>query len=287
MSAPQNSRQQGSIRLYDYNGRSVPSVTSILSAIDKPALRGWYAKQTAAAALDALLRHELTADVIVALTEEARAAHEATKYHQERHKKTCDFVPNAASWLAGAPTRTRDTAGARGTAVHEAAEKDFDLLDVPENARAAYGSYQQWVAEFEPTILAKEFQVFNGLDGYAGSGDLMGIIPWLDPEDVWLIDIKTSRSLFHEMRLQLRGYADGEFCIKGNEVDEEATQTLFRVNRFAILHLTDDGYEFVEVTADGYDSEVFRAALAILNWIGANDGKSIGTIIRAPIEAAA
>ena len=107
---------------YNFQSQDGERVTSLLGVMDKPALRYWYAKMTAA---DALPRLDKKAHQ--QLLDEATASHEATKTHQTRHQRVCDFVPDALKWLAGAPTRIRDTAGARGTAVHEAAEGDDDL----------------------------------------------------------------------------------------------------------------------------------------------------------------
>lgn len=289
MSAPRNARSIGTGRGYDYLGQTVPSVTTILNAIAKPALLHWYAKMASAEALSAIRAVPTTRDVLARLAEEQWLAHEATATHQTRHKKTCDFKVDALQWLAGAPTRTRDTAGKRGTDVHEAAEKDSALDDVPVNAQKAYGSYQRWVQAFDPVILAKEFQVFNAEVGYGGSGDVIAdvFMPPYDRRYTTVIDLKSSGSVYHETRLQLAAYRYGKLCVVDDNVDLLGTAALGQIERAAILHLTDEGYTFWEVQAGPAEFDVFKNVLSTFHFLAANERTDVGVVIQPATEAAA
>lgn len=283
MSAPRNSRSVGDKRFYDHRGQSVPSVTTILSAINKPALLTWYAKMAAGEAIETLREAGDFAGFMAVLAERQWEAHEATATHRTRHQRKCDFEADALGWLAGAPTRTRDTAGRRGTAVHEAAEADADLDDVPEHAQKAYGSYHQWLADFDPIILVKEGQVFNAEVGYAGSFDLIAAIN----DSVYLLDIKTSKSVYQETRLQLAAYRYGVVCVIDDEIDVAGTNALSVIERTAILHLTDSGYTLWDVEAGEAEFAVFRNVLRTWNFLAASDKQDVGVVIQATTEAAA
>jgi len=285
MSAPRNSRSVGRSRWYDFNGLSAPSVTTVLDALPKWSLMTWYASQAAGAAVEALRSEKTTADVFARLAEEQFSSHAETKTHQERHKNKCDFEANAVNWLARAAERVRDAAGDRGTAVHKAAEHDYDVLNVPENARLAYGSYQKWLADFNPDILAKEFQVFRAdpYRPYAGSGDLIAEVGGI----VYIIDLKTGRSIRHDYRLQLAAYRYGLLCIDGAEIDHHGTDALERIERCAILHLTDTGYEFVEVEAGEAEHETFLTVYDVWSFMERTKDAPVGQIILPPIQAAA
>lgn len=281
--SPRNAETTLAGRTYTFRGQSVPSVTTILKAYPKPGLLWWAAKEAALLVTRTLDAEVTSKKVKQRLMEEAQAAHEATATHQTRHKRTCDFTPDIVNWLAGASTRLRDAAGERGTAVHEAAERDDDLADVPENAKDAYVSYRQWVADYQPVILAKEFQVFDALHGYGGSGDLIAEVNGV----VYLIDLKTSKSLHHDMRLQLAAYRYAAECINGDDYDDEAWEALMRVERTAILHLTDEGYGFYEVKAGPDEFDRFLSVKDTYEFTTAVDRTDVGVLVPPAQEAAA
>ena len=263
---------------YTYRSQNGERVTSVLGVMDKPALRYWYSKMTAA---DALPR--LSKSAIQALLDEATAAHETTKYHLERHRKVCDFVPDALKWLAGAPMRTRDEAADRGGAVHGSAEKDAEFADV---ALSAYEQYRQWVADYRPNIIVRERRVFDPEHGYGGTFDLIAEVAG----KVYLIDLKTSRYTYHETRLQLAAYLYAELCVDGDVIDMPATYARNRVEACAILHLTDDGYEFLEVEVGDAEWDWFCYLVALhpfYKLANSRPPKPVGRPIPRPAEAAA
>ena len=283
MSGPRNAETTLGGRTYTFRGQSVPSVTTILKAYPKPGLLVWSAKEAAKLAVAAIRAGKTSKDVLAQLAEDAWHAHEATITHQTRHKKTCDFTPDVVNWIAGAHTRIRDEAGGRGTDVHEAAEHDADLSDVPERAKAAYISYRQWVEDYQPVILAKEFQVFDAAEGYGGSGDLIARVNG----SVFLIDLKSSRSIHNDTRLQLAAYRYAQDCIVGDEYDEVANEAKGWVERTAILHLTDEGYSFVEVEGGPPELAMFLHVRDIWEFAAANDDrKGVGVVIKPPARAA-
>ncbi len=276
--SPRNARLTESGRLYAFKGRDYPSVTSILSAYPKPHLMAWYARMAAAEAMRLMRTYSASKDAILAAMGEAVLAHEATKTHQTRHRRTCDFVADAEKWIANAPIRYRDAAGARGTATHEAAERDDDIADVPENAKKRYESYRAWVDLYEPRMLAKEFQLVNTTDGYAGSADFIAEVDGV----VYLVDIKTSGSLHHDMRLQLAAYRYAEFAFADDEVDFEATDALNRVERCALLHLTDDGHLFVDANVGPQTYRSFLDVKDVFHHVQTTENAMVGIPVPPP-----
>lgn len=266
---------------YTFQSQNGERVTSLLGVMDKPALRYWYAKMTAA---DALPRLDKKAHQ--QLLDEATASHEATKTHQTRHQRVCDFVPDALKWLAGAPSRTKDEAAERGGTVHGAAETGADLDDVPDVALSAYEQYRQWVEDYRPDILVRERRVFDIEYGFGGTFDLIAEVAG----KVYLIDLKTSRYTYHETRLQLAAYLFAEFCVDGDEIDRDAQVARSRVEACAILHLTDEGYEFIEVEVGDAEWENFKHLVALYPFYKLANSRPpvpVGRVIPRPAEAAA
>lgn len=266
---------------YAYREQRGERVTSLLNVMDKPALRYWNAKMTAAEALPLLDKK-----AIQRLLDEATLAHDATVTHQTRHKKVCDFVPDALKWLAGAPGRYKDERAERGGIVHEAAERGDDLADVPNVALSAYEQYRQWVEDYKPNIIVRERRVFDTELGYGGTFDLIAEVAG----KVYLIDLKTSRYTYHETRLQLAAYLYAEYCVVGDSIDLPATYARNRVEACAILHLSDEGYEFIEVEVGDAEWDNFKHLVALYPFYkiaNARPPVPVGRLIPRPAEAAA
>lgn len=203
------------------------SVTTILKVIDKPALGTWMAKQAAGLVLEN--PHEYST------------------------------AEKAASGVFG----KRDSAGDRGTAVHEATE----LLDtgtaldfVLEGMDPAYHGYLRAYDRFLKVspyteILHSEVTLYSTVYDYAGTTDR--IIRWGD--EVWLIDFKTSGQLYPEVGLQLEAYRKCNWLLKGEELTP-----MPKVDRMAAIRLGADGqYEFR--TYEG-DFQAFLAAKRLWEW---------------------
>lgn len=266
MSSPKNATEIGQRRYYTWRGKKYPSVTTILKALPKEWLGAWAAKLTAELAVNDLPTliehidwHQAAADAECVIC--AKADPRAAEF---------DPADAAIRYLKGAPWRKRDEAADRGTAVHEAAEAGSDIDSIPENARARYAQYQNWVDLYKPRILAKEFQCWSLSDGYAGTADLL----FEFGGDLWLGDIKTGSVVDHSMRLQMAAYRYADFVGTDDRMSARVTQLLDDVTRCAVIHLTDTTQMFIEVDA-GFDTfEAFRNVQRVSQWLEAPEQKT-------------
>lgn len=173
------------------------SVTTIISALDKPALIYWSAEQTALAAV-----------------------HEKQAWEGLAKRSTDDAV----DWLKNA--RFRRAPGSRsaaelGTAVHAACEQ-YALTgtrpDVDAQIAPFLDQFDRWLEQFQPEYVATEVTVFNTTYGYAGTCD-----GFLNIGGVrFILDYKTSAKSFDkqgkptgpypEVALQLAAYRHAELA---------------------------------------------------------------------------
>lgn len=174
------------------------SVTTVIGALDKPALVHWSAIETAKAAVDHL-------DVV-----------------QSRLER--EGRDSAIEYLKGA--RFRRPAGQRsaaelGTAVHAACETyalTGNRPDVDAEVAPFLDQFDRFLHEFQPTYIATEVTVYNRTYGYAGTLDAAIEV---DGERL-LIDYKTSRDSYDakgnpkgpypEASLQLAAYRYAEMA---------------------------------------------------------------------------
>jgi len=201
------------------------SVTTILGALDKPALLYWSAEQTALAAV----HNARTWQAMIADDNEGCS-----------HASASDCA--AVKWLRDARfRRPKDTLSAAemGTAFHNAVEtwtlhdrrpstdeladlvlgigsKSVDVAGEVEMLEAMLGQFDRWAKVARPTYDATEVVVYSPTYGYAGTADAfltLGGVPLV-------IDYKTSRQStdskgkaktpFPEVALQLSAYRYSE-----------------------------------------------------------------------------
>lgn len=104
-------------------------------------------------------------------------------------------------------------------------------------------SYSRWFNAAKPEVLAVELTIFNEKHGYAGTIDR---IIRIDGQ-VWVIDLKTSKSIWEEQILQVSSYsnADVDYMALG------ITETEWAKRKTAILQigyrLNKNGYKFTEL----------------------------------------
>jgi hypothetical protein len=185
----------------------------------------------------------------------------------------------AAAWLRAAGTEERDAKAALGTAVHDLAASGKLPADVPDvltmrydgadvevdgvEARKRLAQYLDWLDKSQAEVLLSERQAWNLTVGYAGSFDL---IVRLKDGSLWMIDLKTGSGTYTEHLLQLLAYAMAEFVGADDIVDEEATTLLRSVSGMAVLHLKDDGWEFLALRPDAEAWTAFRGLVAFAMW---------------------
>ena len=245
-------------RFYTWGrGERYWSVTTILSALPKDALKWWAARVVAEFAVD----------------------RSKTWFTMERGE--------AIEWLKREPLRYTNKRANVGSAIHEAAEA-FVLQrpmkgDFGEEERQAIGHFIGWVSLLEVKFVATEFQVYNRTQKYAGTGDAIveipyarlldlahgnpALVPWTPREGrevVTLIvdyksggDVEEGKGIYPEVALQLAAYAKAEFIglPNGREVP------IPELDGAAALHVQAKGWRFVPV--DALREEVFTSFLYV------------------------
>lgn len=276
---------ESGLRYYRWQGRDLPSVTSIRRLAGVPfGLVSWQQGKILDRAAGRILKDEdgkevgwedgSLAELTAMLTREKRPRERVLEKNR---------IKEARKWLLAATTEERDTAAALGTAVHDAAaagmtpatvpgivtiHKDGKDIDVAgDDIRPRLRQYLAWRDEsgFEPVLV--ERQVFNLTLGYAGSFDL---IARARDGSLWLIDIKTGSGTYSEHLLQLLAYLMAEFVGEDDVRDEQATALLQQVAGVAVLHLSADGWRFIRPVVDAAAWAAFRGLLTFAVWTAAH-----------------
>ncbi len=176
-------------RFYDIEGVGrLPSVTTILQVISKPALYAWQAKQGSLKARNVMERLKVMApflhDSLWAEFGEnffkdgyAQAA-EAADYGTQAHAIIEMILKNRAD---------------------EAAEK---MKEAPNQVTQAVGAFLKWRDRTKFEMIKSESVVFSKKFGYAGTADVIGRIK----DGVVLGDFKTSKGIYPEYSLQTVAY---------------------------------------------------------------------------------
>jgi hypothetical protein len=211
----------------------LPSVTTILGALAKPALAPWAAKSVAE-----WVRDNWQA-VHAMLTTDPDAAVQAMK---------------------GAPWRQSNKAADLGSAIHAVADalaSGAELPEIPAEAEpyieqllAAHGEHDIEVAATERTVCHLEL-------GYAGTMDAL----IRTGGRLLACDIKTGKSVWPEAVLQLAAYQHASHWVTDADELEEMPQ----VDGAVVLHLRPDRHRLIEVT-DEHAWVVFGALMTVWRW---------------------
>jgi len=175
---------------YTLDGKRPTSVTTILSgAIPKPALPYWAANSAAQFAID----------------------NPGANYETIRK----------------APWDQRDKAAERGTAVHALAEAlhNGEAIEVDEGLAGYVDGYLDFLDAFgiEPVLFECNVGIRNIYPGknVAGRFDLLARIPKLHGDAIVEIDLKTSKGVYGETKLQTAAYAKANFYTTDADGDTE------------------------------------------------------------------
>jgi hypothetical protein len=178
-------------RFYTINGRPLPSVTSILDVIAKPALAPWYAKQE---------RRYFEAAMLEVLSKPGA--------------RDPEYVLAAVADAVGgvkAADREKQRAATIGTAIHAGIEwqlrtrlgEDAGPEPVlPDAAVWAVESWKDWAKSIALEPLAIERTVYCEACGYAGTLDLYARVEGV----LTVLDWKSGRAIYPEAFLQNIAY---------------------------------------------------------------------------------
>ncbi len=226
---------------YTIDGNFYRRVTTLVGGIPKPWLGGWAAKMVAEFAVE--------------------------------HRDAWLDLPktDALKLLKGAPWSKRDDAGDRGTAIHDTIEAFVKKRPAPDGLSDDEAACANAAAEFlrarDSHILACELTVYSPTHGYAGTLDLWDI----DQDGVpWILDWKSSASIYAEHAVQQTAYQNAEFAIvKKTPVAGEKEMWEGKVipwgpecaQRLGIVHVEPDGATMYPIVNTDRLWTVFRAAM--------------------------
>jgi hypothetical protein len=178
-------------RFYRIQGKSFPSVTTVLEVIAKPALAPWYAREERRAFETAMLEV-------------------ASRYRVLTSEQLLDAVIQAVDGVKAAD-REKARAATIGTAVHAAIEwhlrtqRGEDAGPAPrlsDPAQWAVEAWKDWARSVALEPLAIERVVACGACGYAGTLDLYARVRGVPT----VLDWKVSRAIYGEAFLQNVAY---------------------------------------------------------------------------------
>jgi len=257
LSATVTRRDGPSGRFYEVDGQLFPSVTHILTAINKPALVPWAANQERALVLDA-----------------------ATTLHRELATAPVPSLLSAAWYRAAllarlGPTKAHQRllakAGDVGTEAHKAIEWYLRLASgaaagpkpvVSPGAAIACQAFVSWADRVSLKPVLIERTVYSTVHGYAGTMDLLARVDGV----LSLIDFKTGKAVYAESHLQAAAYS---IALEEMGYAEPLQSLIVRLPKVA----TDPGFEVVPVTPRAEAFPVFLAAKALWTWQYANEAK--------------
>lgn len=221
---------------YYFNGQGpVPSVTTVLEIISKPAV-GIYKAKEAARAIYRLITDPL------------------------QNGEGLGTEQEAIAWALKESDKARDTAADLGTSVHlladlvgasESGSKGFEISD---DEIPYIEAYRDFLGRFgRENIISSEHMVWS-LNGYGGTYDLIMRIPCghcsdcyagnesaCTEHDLWLLDIKTSaKGPYPEWGLQLAGYRWADYIILPGQIPPHKMP---QVQKAGVLHLRPDLYQ--------------------------------------------
>ena len=125
--------------------------------------------------------------------------------------------PQLTKWIAeqgwDEAEKKKTDAGARGSRIHAAVaalvgggtvtpDMKFDGVELAVDEYAAVLNFRDWFEATRPEVLGSEFLIWNDEHNYAGTVDLKVKING----EVWVIDLKSSKSVYPEYALQLSAY---------------------------------------------------------------------------------
>jgi hypothetical protein len=245
-------------RFYTIHGRQLPSVTTILEIIAKPALGPWYAKEER--------RYFETAMLEVLSQPGARDP-----------EYVLAAVAEAVSGVKAAD-REKQKALTIGTAIHAGIEWQLRSRlgedagpepTLPEAAAWGVESWKDWATEVALEPLAVERPVYCEACGYAGTLDLYARVRGV----LTVLDWKSGKAIYPEAFLQNVAYRHA-----AARLGMPAEQGL--IVRLPKL-LDDPAWEVMPVPEE-LRIEEFQAALALWRWQRQMEGRPIGDMAPHP-----
>jgi hypothetical protein len=236
-------------RYYTIDGKKVPSVTSILSVLNKPQLVNWAVR--------------LTRDYI---------KQELLAFRHKDPLKDLD-LDNMLARSSAEHDRVRNAAADQGIAVHSSIASYIGKKNSVAHNDPIIVAFRKWqgAAQFEP--IASERLVFSHEHDYAGTADLIGTIRGR----LALLDIKTGRGVYPEYQLQLAAYAAAWGEMTGHF--PEVCMNLHVRNNFAVTEVN------VFTAAELFPLfQTFLAAKRLFEWLSIQPKTSQNVAVATPLR---
>lgn len=182
------------------------SVTTLIGCLEKPALVGWAARETAVAAVQ---HHDAWRAV-----EQSSGTDEAVRWLANSRFRTDQGALTAADFGTQVHALCEEYAltGKKPAVTRKVFKADVDI------AQACLDRFDEWLAHYQPSYIAAEVTVYNRTYGYAGTCD--GFLS-IDGTPL-IVDYKTSktattaagraREIYPETGLQLAAYRYAELA---------------------------------------------------------------------------
>lgn len=209
-------------RQYDVGDSQYPSVTTILSLLDKPFLLPWAAEQAAKYVIECFGKggqdFSVTNIVSEAKTAYQKVSGEAKDIGSQVHQ-LIEYHIKAKMNNKELPT-----------------DKDYD-----EETKLCYKQFLIWEDQYQPIWLESEKTVYNTELGYAGTLDAVCNIGG----DIFVIDFKTDKQISDTYPMQISAYQEAY-----NMMQEESNG--MRANSQGILRLPKNGdvFEWIDYSAE-------------------------------------
>jgi hypothetical protein len=209
----------------------LPAVSTLLNTLAKPALTQWAARVAAAYATDHW--DELALQPLSA----RRAA------------------------IAAAAKVTKDTAAAKGTAVHALAERLLagETVEVPDVIAGKVNHVARWLEAQQLTHVLTECRVWTEPDddlrmcGYAGTADMIAAHPVYGR---CILDWKTGSGPWPEKAIQLAAYATADHLVIGDQ-----DTRMPRVDTLGVVMVRESGCELHLIPPDSQQAAAERFEL--------------------------
>lgn len=211
-------------------GEKVPSATTILGVISKPALISWAANQATE-----YMKENIKPGVSYDELQLNTLFTAARKAHTQRKQETADIGSMVHKWI------------------EDFINKENPELPINSQLRGAVENFLQWKDKHKVEFLLSEQMVYSKKYNYSGTLDFIAHIDG----NLFLGDIKTSNAIYPEYWIQLAAY--GEARSEEFPSEDYKHQGIIRISR-------DGSFEFK--TAENKDAcfEAFLHAKGLYEW---------------------
>jgi hypothetical protein len=168
-------------------------------------------------------------------------------------------------------------AALRGTRIHEFGEAIVHgtEVEVPEEYRGPAEAYARFLDTWEIDPIATETPIANTEWGYAGTADLWAHVGVHDSA-VALIDLKSGRSVYESVALQLAAYRNADLWQPQPGVENTEVPV---VSEVYVAHVLPDDCRLVPIVAGDTEFRQFLYVLQTARWIDAHGWKSEDPVV--------